>query len=1135
VIPVPPYDGRMSTAEDATQPPSWWDDRDAPPSAVDPSPPVIDPSCYRVLGEHGRGGLGRVLRAQDLRTGRVVAIKEVLRDSPQALRRFRREALVTANLQHPAIVPVYEVGQWPDGQPFYAMKLVDGVALADAIRDAATAIERLALVPHVIQVADALAYAHDRGWIHRDLKPGNVLVSGFGETVIIDWGLAKRVTAAADAGGDGETAADAHADAATLAGQVVGTPAYMPPEQARGEALDPRADVYAIGALLYHVVAGVPPYHGCATAGDVIAAIDAGPPRPLGELARDLPSELIAIVGRAMAYRPDDRYPSARELAADLGRFRAGSLVAAHVYTPWQLVRRWVRRHRAAVAVAAVAVVTLAGDGAVALRENLRARDRAERARGEAEARVAALHTELGLRELAAGSPARALPYLADARTKASGDPLVGFLLARALESQARLEVAIETGTVVGFSFGGAGGGAGGSMRVLPLSPAPGRVIDLTGRTVGATPALGRYAALAPDGSWLVAGEPGAVVAREVVGGAERARRAAEAPPRWIAIDAGGGVITVDERGGVTASGADLAATASAQVPFAPYDAIARGDRLVVVGRAGEVWAWNRAGGAATGARLAAPHQDKVSGLCASADAAVWMTMDRTATVVWRGDREVARVAHDGLAGGCAIDRAGAIAVTSVDGAGVVVWDLSAAVPAPGPTVRAGRGAVPNNRDTPALSGDGALIAIGDHLGYVEVFDAQTGSSLDRRLGHDAPAERLEFSPDGKHLVTATVGGDVRAWRVGGGGGDGLVTFPLGARGYGGAFLDAGRAVVSGTTATQLVGVDGRVHGELIGHTGEVTAIDVASSTGLVATASHDRTARLWRADGTAVATLPGGGADRVSRVAIARDGSRVLTATLDGVATTWRPDGTREHQLTTPGPMFTARLSPDGRRAITLHDGSATGTLWDADTGARLAELTANGTQAVDARFSADGALVAIPAAGLALTVLDGRTGAPRFEVEHEAPALATAWSADGALLATSDMAGTIHLTGRDGARVRSLRVDRAVTALAFHPAGDLLAVATEDGVVRVHEVARGRELVRRSRPVFASSLVFAPDGDHLLIPGGPDVPVAIWRLDRDPGTDVEVARRLRCAVPFRLDGASGLVAAVTDPAACR
>jgi len=188
-----------------------------------------DPARYQILNEHGRGGLGRVFRAHDHELGRDIAIKQLVAWDPLAEARFQREARLTARLEHPGIVPVYEAGCWLDGTPFYAMKLIAGRPLRDLIAGCKTIDERIALLHHVIAVADAMAYAHDHGIIHRDLKPANVIVGDFGETVVIDWGLAKNV-AEAEASvpaelvvGRGGTAGRP-GDQLTAAGCVMGTP-----------------------------------------------------------------------------------------------------------------------------------------------------------------------------------------------------------------------------------------------------------------------------------------------------------------------------------------------------------------------------------------------------------------------------------------------------------------------------------------------------------------------------------------------------------------------------------------------------------------------------------------------------------------------------------------------------------------------------------------------------------------------------------------------------------------------------------------------------------------------------------------------------------------------------------------------
>ncbi len=390
---------------------------------LDDELPVVDTAHYVTDDELARGGMGRIVAAQDRRLRRGVAIKELLALGPEQALRFKREALITARLQHPAIVPVYEAGRWPSGEPFFAMKLVAGQPLDKVISAARTLPDRLALLPNIAAVCDAIAYAHSQRVIHRDLKPANVLVGDFGETVVIDWGLAKDLDAEPDASftsdaavtarrltddapapasgtgsgtgtgsgsGSGSRSGSGTASATlTVAGAIMGTPAYMPPEQARGDVVDERADVFSLGAMLYHLLAGAPPY-GARNAIDVIAHAIAGKVTPLRQRAPAAPADLVAIVERAMAHEPAGRYPTARELAEELRRFQTGQLVGAHRYSVWERLLRFVRRHRAAVTIATIAMLGFAIGGTVAVRRVITARDRARAAQHVADQRRAA-------------------------------------------------------------------------------------------------------------------------------------------------------------------------------------------------------------------------------------------------------------------------------------------------------------------------------------------------------------------------------------------------------------------------------------------------------------------------------------------------------------------------------------------------------------------------------------------------------------------------------------------------------------------------------------------------------------------------------------------------------------------------
>jgi len=309
--------------------------------------PVVPLTRYRVERELARGGLGRILLAHDTRLDRRVALKLLLKRTPRAEARFAREALVTLRLQHPAIVPVYEAGQWPDGEPFIAMRYVEGYSLKEALAVAGSLRVRLRLLPNLIAVAEAMAYAHGQGILHRDLKPSNVLVGDFGETVVIDWGLAKKL---------GDEEEESFGDSPyllasrelTASGSVLGTPAYMSPEQARGEAVDARTDVHALGLLLRELLEG---------SARPLGVEAAGPPARRAFLAQGPLAELRAIAAKATAPEPSARYPTAREFLEELQRFSAGQQVAGYAYPWWWLLARGIWQWRQPLVAGAVALL----------------------------------------------------------------------------------------------------------------------------------------------------------------------------------------------------------------------------------------------------------------------------------------------------------------------------------------------------------------------------------------------------------------------------------------------------------------------------------------------------------------------------------------------------------------------------------------------------------------------------------------------------------------------------------------------------------------------------------------------------------------------------------------------------------
>ncbi|MCA9683902.1 MAG: serine/threonine protein kinase [Myxococcales bacterium] len=275
----------------------------------------------------GRGGMGKVIEAEDRQFGRKVALKVMLDErGGERAQRFGLEAVITANLDHPGIPSVYERGHDEQGRPFYAMRLIRGRSLEQAVAAARTLDERLRLLPALIDVAQTVAFAHARGVIHRDLKPDNVVVGAYGDTVVIDWGVAKLRgvpgTAALKPDLPDPAEAVAHSGSAsteTRDGAVIGTPAFMAPEQAAGriEAIDERSDVFSLGAMLYHLFTGRPPYAGKTSLAALTLALEADY-QPLRQAAPEVPVAIAAIVDRAMALRPEDRFQSAGALAEAL-------------------------------------------------------------------------------------------------------------------------------------------------------------------------------------------------------------------------------------------------------------------------------------------------------------------------------------------------------------------------------------------------------------------------------------------------------------------------------------------------------------------------------------------------------------------------------------------------------------------------------------------------------------------------------------------------------------------------------------------------------------------------------------------------------------------------------------------------
>lgn len=1096
--------------------------------------PAADPLVGIVIGgvhidrPIGTGGMGRVYEGRQAQPRRLVAVK-VMRPgcvSPSRLRRFEYEADILANLRHPGIATVHAAGTHSlagEPLPFFVMELV-----ADAKPITRHADEGCLPLRHRLElfraVCDAVAHGHQRGVIHRDLKPGNILVGSDGQPKVIDFGIARTT------GTDLPIGELALTTTAEMADRFLGTLQYMSPEQIEcpQDGLDVRSDVYALGVVLYQLVSGRLPYDLRDTPlVEALTVVRECEPPPLALVTNNHDPKLNTIVAKCLAKDRHDRYADAAELSADIGRYLAGEPILARAPGPWRRVARLTRRWRGALTAGAVILLTglvaaagMATLAAQAGRARRQAVTEVQRANSEADVArlqryVANLHRITGLTRSGAFGAARQV--YAETDELYAGEPRLEMrILAADLDRSLRVIDA-----------------TGGALRSLRFSPdghylaavaesagvCAWRMDDVRSRGVAAPAVFGAAAApfqtlaFSPDGTHLAAAgvDHGIRIWDLTTGDQKATLRGHESTIESLCFSADGQLL---------ASGS--------------WDQTARVWRwldgvneepVVLRGHSGRVVrvAWTREGN-----RLATASHDGTARL--------WD--------VATGDECAVMQGHEGLIYDMKLDPEGSRMVTGSIDTTARVWDTRTG--AQQHLLAGHTGWV----TSVAWSPDGRRVASASQDRSTRVWDTAS-ATLSTETDHASGVFGICFSPDGQMLAVASTDGTASVWRADRG------MSPDVLRGHSGAvtttaFSPDGTVLVTSSVDGTLRLWDPTRPGKLPvlhGHTDTVRTVAHSPDGRLIATGSGDGTVRLWDAQaGSPLETL-GEQMGRPTTVSFTADGRRLAVAATGKQAriVVWNLSDRSVFQTFAEGhtlPASTAVLSPNGRRAVTRLPAAVSpgaeqdqrlvsAALWDVESGTPVATLNGHTDFVAAADFSRDGARVATASYDGTVRLWDAETGSTLGVLEgHSNWVVGIAFSPDGRLIASCSFDGTARLWDAMTGSLVQLLAGHAgkVRRVFFHPSGLRVATISDDMTTKLWDVRTGLPMVTcvgHAHQIRDAG--FSPDGSRLVTLGAEGT-ARIY--DADTGEELVVLPHSGAveAFSFAPDGLSLVTAARGD-----
>ena len=993
---------------------------------------------YRFLRLHAKGGLGQVSVAIDEELRREVALKEIQdrhADDPDSRSRFLLEAEITGGLEHPGIVPVYGLGTYADGRPYYAMRFIRGDSLKDALerfhradnaeRDPGErAVEFRKLLGRFLDVCNAIAYAHSRGVLHRDLKPGNIMLGKYGETLVVDWGLAKALTA------DDATLpleekplrpSVLSGTAQTVAGSAMGTPQFMSPEQAAGhlELLGPASDVYSLGATLYSVLTGLPPF----TSGDigkVLQEVQQGDFPTPRQKKPDVPPALEAICLKAMSNRPEDRYPGPRDLAEDIEHWLADEPVAAYT-EPWTTKAvRWVRRHRVAVgtAAAASAILLTVAIAGVLLADAVD-RERQERKRADQQERMAQTIDRLRVQaEQARGQAEQAQQVAETARGElARLDYIRQIDLAHREWQDANIVRA--------------------QALLKETNPAQrrwewGHVNQLCHAYLREWNAVTRgdmkTVSMTPDGKHIAAPAEGNVIK---VWNSQTGEIIASSPVQT------GKILCV----AFSPDGARIASSAEKdEFSLRVWNVQTKQVELRLKHDKSELFT---AAFSPDGSRILTAGSDHTAKL--------WDAKTGSELLTLRGPQQMIRCvafSPDGLRIATARGDWGIWGNPQE----VQIWDAKT-----GEQLYnlKGHGRFVSHV---VFSPDGKLIATCSLDGRIVVWDAKNGQPRRTLLGHNAYVWCVNFSPDSKRIVSGGEDLTIKSWDV----------------------------------------ESGRLLRTILGHSKIVRWVTFNADGNQIYSASSDDTIKVWEANVDKAVTVLRGHVNSVFDVALSPDGKRLATASADGIAKVWDLTDNRERlSLGHSSAASSVRFSPDGKLLATSSWNGTIG-IWNALDGRFIRTVTKFTELAQCVAFSPDGKQIASGSRDDTLRVSDVETGELILTLKgHSNDVYGVTYSPDGKYILSAARDATARVwDAATGAQLRSLvGHEFDVWSAVFSPDGKKVVTAGGDSTVRIWDFQSGKELrCMRGHKGGVQRAVFSPDGERIASCGGVDGMLKVW-----------------------------------------